>query len=80
MEAENQCASQMRSLIDQISMQQGRNIALEGWSLIVPCFMHFFLVWLSMKKLEGKKIKLLRNAFFLKLSSSFILGKWGRKY
>ncbi|CBI33273.3 unnamed protein product, partial [Vitis vinifera] len=29
-EAENLCTSQMRSLIDQISMQQGRIVALEG--------------------------------------------------
>ncbi|KAK3000837.1 hypothetical protein RJ639_020695 [Escallonia herrerae] len=29
-EAENRCTSQMRSLIDQISMQQGRIVALEG--------------------------------------------------
>ncbi|KAF7841536.1 Alpha-1,3-mannosyl-glycoprotein 2-beta-N-acetylglucosaminyltransferase [Senna tora] len=29
-EAENHCTSQMRSLIDQISLQQGRIVALEG--------------------------------------------------
>lgn len=29
-ESENECTSQMRRLIDQISMQQGQIVALEG--------------------------------------------------
>jgi hypothetical protein len=37
-EAENHCTSQMRSLIDQISLQQGRIVALEGLLFIISIF------------------------------------------
>lgn len=43
MESENHCTSQMRLLIDQISMQQGRILSLEGTLCVPNLYFYFYL-------------------------------------
>ncbi|CAJ1972935.1 unnamed protein product [Sphenostylis stenocarpa] len=56
-EAENHCTSQMRSLIDQISLQQGRIVALEGFRNSVIYRGHeFSLVTFAIQNIQAHEL------------------------